>query len=292
MDMATLRQRTQGIVVFAVTPFTQDNQVDEPGVRKNMEFLAQGGIPAVVVCGGVGELWDLTEQEHLQVVRAATEQSAGRMVLFAGVSGDAAASAARARQVQAAGADGILVFPDDEAVPDVPALLDYYTRVSGAVDIGLMAFRADAWVDIAVLERLAALPNLVALKEERENMEEFRQIVLALGGRISIIGAGDAFAPCYFLLGGDGLACGLSNFLPALYVEMWEAAQCWDYRRVMEIHTSLQGLAQLRRRNGTSLLKAALIHMGLAGGPCRSGRRYLEAADSQLLSALLKPFTA
>jgi dihydrodipicolinate synthase/N-acetylneuraminate lyase len=294
MDNQTLRQRTRGIVVFTPTPFIESQgpiQVDDEGVRRNIEFLAQNRIPVVVSCGGVGELWDLTEQEHLRVVRAAAEQAAGRLLVYAGVCGDTRACAERAQQLEEVGADGVLLFPDDEIVPDAASTIAFYSEVSRAVSIGLMPFRADEIVDIAVLEALAALPNVVALKEERENMDDFRQIVLALGERLSIIGAGDAFAPSYFLLGGAGLACGLANFLPAHYIEMWEAAQHWDYRRVMELHTALAPLDELRRRNGISFIKAALELIGLAGGPCRSGRRYIDDNDRRQLAALLEHFS-
>lgn len=290
MDRAELMARTRGMVVFAVTPFTErqgQTVVDEDGVRRNLEFLVQGRMPAVVVCGGVGELWELSQAEHLQVVRAAAAQAAGRILVYAGVYGDAEGSAARARLVEEAGADGLLLFPDDEAVPNPEALLHYYTTVSRAVGIGLMPFRADAWVDVPLLRRLVEIPGVVALKEERENMEEFRQIVLALGDRLAVIGAGDGFAPCYLVLGGAGVACSLSNLVPKLYAEMWGAAQRWDYKRVMEIHTSLAPLAEIRRRNGTSALKAALEMIGLAGGPCRAGQPRLDPADREPLRQAL-----
>lgn len=287
MDKAGLRQRTRGIVVFAVTPLTEDGRVDEAGIGRNMEFLAAARIPAVVVCGGVGELWDLDEDEHRRVIEAAVAQTAGRMAVYGGVRGDVADSVRGAQRVEAAGADGVLLFPDDDVVPDAASVVDYYTRLSEAVDIGLMPFRADAYVDVDVLGRLAELPNVVALKEERENMDDFRQIVLAVGDRMSIIGAGDAFAPCYFVLGAAGLACGLSNFLPRLFVDMWEAAQVWDYRRVMEIHTQLEVFTDLRRRYATAMLKAALEIQGLAGGPCRR-LPPLPEAERQALATLLK----
>ena len=291
MDLVALRARTRGILVFAPTPLIEERDktiVDEEGVRKNTEFLVRAGIPAAVVCGGVGELWDLTAEEHLRVVRAAVGQAGGRMAIYAGISGDAAASEAGARRVQDAGADGVLLFPDEEAVPDAAALLSYYTRVSRAVGIGLMPFRADAWVDIPLLAQLADLPNVVALKEERESMPEFRQIVLALGERLAVIGAGDEFAPCYLVLGGAGVACSLSNFLPGLYTGMWEAAQRWDYRRVTQIDASLAPLFALRRRHGLGLIKAALELVGLAGGPCRTGRPRLDAAGRDELARVLE----
>lgn len=295
MEMDTLRERTRGIVVFAPTPFTEKGgktYVDVEGVEKNMEFLVQGGIPVVVVCGGVGELWDLEEEEHLQVVRAAARQAAGRMVVFAGVSGDLPGSIERSRKAEEAGADGVLLFPDEAAIPNAEALVDYYRRVCQALTIGVMPFRADAMVDIPVLQRLAGLQNVVALKEERENMDEFSQIVLAMGERLAIIGAGDAFAPCYLVLGGAGLACSFSNFLPELYVEMWEAAQGWDFRRVMEIHASLAPLNQLRRRLGLRLVKGALELIGLAGGPCRSHPPRLTLQEREELAEVLGRFTS
>ena len=292
MDKIGLMQRTRGIVVFAVTPMTADGAVDEAGVRRNMEFLITAGVPVVVVCGGVGELWDLSDDESLRVVAAAAEAAAGRMVVYGGAFGGVEDSIRRARQVEAAGADGVLLFPDDAVVPDGPAVIDYYSRLSAAVDIGLMPFRADAFVDLDVLGQLAQLPNVVALKEEYEHFDDFRQIVRAHSHHMSIIGAGDAFAPCYFVLGAAGLACGLSNFLPGIYVDMWDAAQAWDYGRVMDLHARLEVFNDLRSRYGTLMLKEALAIRGLAGGPCRRGAGRMAAADRTVLAQAMETFTA
>jgi len=292
LDKIGLMQRTRGIVVFAVTPMTAAGEVDEAGVRRNMEFLVDAGVPVVVVCGGVGELWDLTDDESRRVVAAAAEAAAGRMAVYGGAFGGVEDSIRRARQVEGAGADGVLLFPDDDVVPDAAAVIDYYSRLSDAVDIGLMPFRADAFVDLDVLGTLAQLTNVVALKEEYEHFDDFRQIVLAHGEQMSIIGAGDAFAPCYFLLGAAGLACGLSNFVPRAFVDMWEAAQAWDYRRVMEIHAGLELFTGLRSRYGTVMLKDALSILGLAGGPCRRGAGPMPEADRAKLTQAMAAFTA
>ena len=292
MDRIGLMQRTRGIVVFAVTPMKADGEVDEAGVRQNMEFLAAAGVPVVVVCGGVGELWDLRDDESQRVVAAAVEAASGRMAVYGGAFGGVADSILRARQVEAAGADGVLLFPDDDVVADSDAVIDYYSRLSAAVDIGLMPFRADAFVDLDVLGQLAQLPNVVALKEEYEHFDDFRQIVRTHGDSMSIIGAGDAFAPCYFVLGAAGLACGLSNFLPRVFVDMWEAAQSWDYQRVMELHASLEVFNDLRAQYGTVMLKEALSILGLAGGPCRRGVGPMADDDRATLIRALETFPA
>ena len=291
MDKMQLIRRTRGTVVFAVTPMLADGAVDEAGLRRTMAFLADAGVPVVVVCGGVGELWDLSDSESQTVVATAVDAVGGRMAVYGGAFGNVDDSIRRARQVEAAGADGVLLFPNNDVVAAGAAVISYYQRLSDSVDIGLMPFRADAFVDLDVLERLAALPNVVALKEELENFDDFRQIVLAHGDKLSIIGAGDAFAPCYFVLGAAGLACGLSNFLPRTFVDMWTAAQAWDYRTVMEIHTSLEAFTSLRRRYGTVMLKEALSILGLAGGPCRRGGE-MSVPDRDALVRAIEAFDA
>ncbi|MDA0842139.1 MAG: dihydrodipicolinate synthase family protein [Planctomycetota bacterium] len=293
MNKTEAIQRVRGIVVFAVTPMTETGfglAIDEQGVQGNLTFLADAGIPVVVVCGGIGELWDLTDDEHDRVVRSAVESVKGRTFLFAGAYGSKEESIERARRIEKAGADGVLLFPDDDAIPTREALLDYYTSVSKAVDIGLMPFRADDSVDIDTIKRLADLPNVVALKEEKEDMADFRNIVLSAGDLMTIIGAGDVLAPSYFLLGAGALACSLSNILPKLYIEWWEAGQQGDYRRVMEIHTGLAPLERIRKRSGICFLKAALEEIGLAGGPTRSGQRMLDRRDREEMRRFLGPF--
>lgn len=57
---------------------------------------------------------------------------------------------------------------------------------------------------------------------------------------------------------------------------------------MMELHTSLAQLAEIRRRNGTSALKAALEMMGLAGGPCRAGQPCLNPTDREPLRQALE----
>jgi 5-dehydro-4-deoxyglucarate dehydratase len=51
-----LKQRLPGALVFAPTPFVPETlELDLSGLRRNLEFLAEGGIEAVAVAGFVGD---------------------------------------------------------------------------------------------------------------------------------------------------------------------------------------------------------------------------------------------
>ena len=283
MQIEELRRRSRGIYVFAITPLLEKSgrtQVDEEGVRRNTESWVKAGIPVVVVCGGVGELWHLAQDEHIRVVEAAAQQAAGRVVVIAGVTGDTAQCVETARRVEEAGADGVLLFPDRESIRWREELVDFYTHVSGAVDIGIVPFRADETVDLETIRRLADLPNVIALKEESERLDEFKNIVREAGDRIIVAGAGsDQLAPCFLLMGAGALTSSLSNHLPGQLVDMWEAAQRGDFRTVTKIQGALRPIEILRQRHGHSLHKAAMEIIGLAGGPSRSGQARLGEAE-------------
>lgn len=277
MDIEEMRRRSRGLYVFAITPFVEEGGrtlVDVEGVKRNIEFWVENRVPVVVVCGGVGELWQLDEDEHMQVVRAAVEQASGRIVVFAGVTGDTRECIAGARRLQDAGADGALLFWTGRGRE---ALIDFYMQVSSAVDVGLMPFRIDDTVDVETIHRLADISNVVALKEESERLDDFESIVREAGDRIIIAGAGsDQLAPCFLLLGAGALTSSLANHLPTHLIEMWDAAQISDFRRVMEIQCALRPVELMRQRYGLCVNKAAMDLIGQAGGPCRAGRSRLD----------------
>ena len=45
----------EGVLPALITPFTKDNEVDEEGLRQNIEFLIEGGVSGIVPCGTTGE---------------------------------------------------------------------------------------------------------------------------------------------------------------------------------------------------------------------------------------------
>ena len=101
----------EGVVAFPVTPFRGDLTLDVEGLRRNVRALLREAPPcAIVAAGGTGELYSLTPDEHLEVVRTVVEAAAGVPVI-AGVGFNAAMAVPMAAASERAGAAGILAFP-------------------------------------------------------------------------------------------------------------------------------------------------------------------------------------
>ena len=296
MDIEETRLRSRGIQVFAITPFlAKDDRtiVDEEGMRRNVESWVEANVPVVVVCGGVGELWHLDQEEHTQAVRSAAEQASGRIVVIAGITGDTESCVAASRRVEEAGGDGVLLFPSTSVGRDRGTLIRFYSAVSEAVSIGIMPFRVDDTVDVDTVRELADLPNMLALKEESERMDEFEHLVREVGDRVIIAGAGsDQLAPCFLLMGAGALTSSLANHIPGQLVSMWDAAQKGDFQEVMKIQHAIRPIEMLRQNYGHRLHKAAMDMIGLSGGATRAPGAPIHSSDRTRLHQHLEELGA
>src|SRR5262245_16800257 len=92
-----------------VTPFRNDQSLDEPALRRLIRRQIDGGINFLVPCGTTGESPTLTREEHLRVVEIAVEESRGRVPVAAGAGGYNTREVIElAREAERLGADGLL----------------------------------------------------------------------------------------------------------------------------------------------------------------------------------------
>lgn len=72
-----------GVVPIVPTPFTENEEIDESALKKLIDFAITGGIEAVCLPAYASEFYKLSDQEKLDVVKIAVDQSAGRLQIVA-----------------------------------------------------------------------------------------------------------------------------------------------------------------------------------------------------------------
>src|SRR6202047_2603371 len=91
-----------------ITPFRQDQSLDEPALRKLVRRQIDAGINFLVPCGTTGESPTLTRAEHLRVVEITIEEANKKVPVLAGAGGYNTAQVIElARELQHLGADGV-----------------------------------------------------------------------------------------------------------------------------------------------------------------------------------------
>src|SRR5215468_72322 len=134
--MRTPKKRLEGVVPVLVTPFLEDETIDEASLRRMVDFAAELEVSAICLPAYASEFYKLSDEERLRVVKIAIEQGAGRVQVIAQSNHGSAMNALRLAQANvAAGADLISIAIPRQFAPSDEELLHYLKRVLGGVDV-------------------------------------------------------------------------------------------------------------------------------------------------------------
>jgi 5-dehydro-4-deoxyglucarate dehydratase len=159
--------------------------------------------------------------------------------------------------------------------PSEEGIVAHYRELARASGLGLMIFSTRGSVATPTLvERLAEIDEVIALKDEVGDLKQFIETKERLGSRLAWVnGMAETLAVPYFAAGAAAFTSGIVNFAPALSLAVWEAgcAGRWDDLHGL-VATKIRPLAQLReRRPGyqITVVKEAMNLLGLPGGAVR-----------------------
>jgi 5-dehydro-4-deoxyglucarate dehydratase len=267
-----LRSALAGVIGFPVTPFREDLSVDLPALRTNLRAMLRQPLAAVVAAGGTGELYSLSQAEHLEVVRTVVEEAAGRIPVIAGTGFNTAIGVELARQAAGCGASGILAFPPYYPTPEEDGLVSYYSAIGAATSLGLLIYSRD-WFHpgAALVERLAGIPTLVAWKDGQGDMRRLQIIRRHVGERLLWIGgAGDDLVPAYYAMGIRTFTSSISNVSPEVAIELHRAGSSGDAatldRLMADYVVPIYALRARRKGYEVTVMKELMNLLGLVGG--------------------------
>ena len=252
-----------------VTPFRSDGTLDEPALRMLVKRQIDAGIDFLVPCGTTGESPTLTNGEHLRVVEITLEVAKGRVPVLAGAGGyNTAEVVAMAREIAAMGASGILSVTPYYNKPTQEGLYQHFKTIAEAVSIPVILYsvqgRTGVNIEPATVKRLAAVENIVGIKEASGNMGQMGTILNCVPEDFIVLSGDDALALPLIALGGRGAISVASNEIPAEMTRLVHLALNGDYEGAREIHRRFHSLMEINFVESNPIpVKAAMAEMGL-----------------------------
>ena len=161
----------RGTYTVLVTPFTGDGRhIDEPALRRLVEFQILEGIHGLVPLGSTGEFLSLTRDERTEVIATVIDQVRGRVPVLVGTGAEWTPDAvAFSKEAEALGADGVMVIPPFYSVPTERELYVHYKAISDALAIPVMIYNNPAAANVDML------PETVARLSEIENVRYIKE---------------------------------------------------------------------------------------------------------------------
>lgn len=213
-----------------VTPFRRDGSVDEPALHALVIWQIESGIDFLVPCGTTGEASTLSEAEWLHTVEVVVGAAAGRIPVFAGCTHNATREAvARVRKLsQVHGLSGILTANPYYNRPGQEGQYQHFREIAEATELPVLLYnipsRTGANLEPLTVLRLAALKNVIGVKESSGNIAQITELLTSAPRSFKVFAGDDAMALPVLALGGSGLISVASNVIPGQMARMVGAA--------------------------------------------------------------------
>ena len=264
-----MRNSWGGCGTALVTPFTTSGALDEAAVRRLTRRQIDGGIHFLVPCGTTGESPTLSDTERQRVVEIVVDEAAGRIPVLAGAGGyNTREVIGLAREMERVGASGLLSVAPYYNKPSPEGMYQHFRSIAESTALPVIVYnvpgRTGCNIDVATLVRLAAIPNIVGVKEASANMTQMCEICRASPSDFIVLSGDDAFTLPLMAVGGRGVISVAANEAPAEMAQMVEAAERGDFKAARALHTRLLPLMLVNFVESNPIpVKAAMARMGL-----------------------------
>jgi 4-hydroxy-tetrahydrodipicolinate synthase len=259
-----------GSIPALVTPF-RNGLVDKPAFAALVERQIAAGSAALVPVGTTGETSTLSTEEHKAVVSLCVEVAAGRVPVIAGAGSNATEEAIDlVRHAKTVGADAALVVCPYYNKPNQAGLIAHFKAINDAVALPVFLYNVPgrSIVDLMpqTVAALAALPNIIGIKDASDEMERvaLHRHLIGPDAQFIQLSGEDSSALAHRAMGGAGCISVTANVLPEACAAMHAAFDDGDLETARAIN---QRLVLLHRAMFCSPspgpAKYALSRMGL-----------------------------
>ncbi|HEY6150728.1 MAG TPA: 4-hydroxy-tetrahydrodipicolinate synthase [Gaiellaceae bacterium] len=253
------------VLTATVAPFDSDGKVDADKYAELCTFVVDNGSDGVVVNGTTGESATLSEDERLELIRAALDAIGDRATVIAGTgTNNTAHSVHLTEQAHEAGAHGVLVVTPYYNKPPPRGIVEHFKAVAAATDRPVIAYNIPGRVVINIepetMTQLAEIPNVKAVKQSNADLDQARHIV-ELG--LDLYAGDDDLVLPFVELGGRGGICVHTHIVGSPVKEMIRRAREGDLDGARELDQELKPAIELIGVvTGPIQIKAALNLLG------------------------------
>ena len=261
------------VLTASVTPFDSDGAVNLPKFRELAAFLVENGSDGLVVTGTTGDSPTLKDEERFSLYEAAVETVGDRATVVAGTGTyDTRHSVHLTQTAHELGVDGFLVVTPYYNKPPPRGIVEHVKAIAAVTDKPIVYYNIPArvvnLVSVETLAELAQIPNVVAVKQAWDDLEDARRIVDETG--LQLYAGDDNLILPFLRLGGTGGVCVHTHVAGPQVKEQVARFKAGDVETAERIDEELQPVYEILKVTvGPIGIKAALNLLGHEVGGLR-----------------------
>lgn len=226
--------RVKGVYPALVTPLDENERVNEASLRRLLDYTVDNGCHGVFILSSTGEFYGLREEEKRRAIEITVDHIRGRVPVMAGAYGVGTKEAIRMVQVaKDAGADVVSVLTPMMITPNDEELYEHYRAIAASTDLPVTLYnnpdRVHVKISPQVAERLAAIDNIVAVKDSSGDMTLMMEYIQRTRDmEFDVLSGRDTLIFSNLIHGGSGCVAATANVAPALLRGLYDKMQAGD----------------------------------------------------------------
>jgi len=270
-----------------VTPFAEDESVDEGAARKLARYLIENGSHGLVLSGTTGESPTLSDDEKISLLRTIRDELGPKAMLICGTgTNDTRHSERLSAAATDAGADAVLVVTPYYNKPNPAGIKAHVKAVARAAGAPVLLYnipsRAVVNLPPALLAELAIIENVVGVKQA--NDDELQPI----DGLIVLAGNDGTFLRT-LEMGEPGGILVASHLVGPEIRKIYDSVQAGDLEGARSIDEKLRPLYEVLSVTNPIPVKTALELLGIISARARLP---IVEADNQQRAAVRQALEA
>ncbi len=227
-----------------ITPYDADLQVNYDRAGEIAEHLVNTGSDGLIICGTTGEAPVLSKDEKLGLFAAVKAKVGDRVEVWAGTgSYDTKAAISLSQAAEKVGMDGLLLVAPYYNKPSQEGLYQHFKAIAESVSIPVMLYNIPSRTGTNLLPetvaRLAAIENIVALKESTGNMDQLSLLKNIVPETVAIYSGDDSLTLPMLSLGAVGVVSIASHVIGKEIKQMLDCYAAGNVAQAQQLHNYL-----------------------------------------------------
>ncbi len=258
-----------------VTPLTDRDTLDCPGLERLIERMIAAGIHGLFILGTTGEGPSLGYRLRQEVIRRTCDQVAGRIPVLVGVTDTAFVESVNlAHHAAEAGAAAAVFSSPYYLPPGQPELLEYVRHLVEEMPLPVFLYNMPSLTKttfgLELLAEAIQMPQIAGLKDSSGDLDYFRQAVAIAGRRpdFAVLMGPEEILTEAIEAGGHGGVCGGANLRPKIMVQLYDALVARDQTRAAVLQADVIRQSDLLYkigRHSSSIIKGLKCALSCLG---------------------------
>lgn len=287
----------RGIIVPILTPMDENEQINLPVLREQIERMIVGGVNGIFPLGTNGEAYILSEKEKLEVLEAAIDQVAGRVPVYAGTGCISTAETIRlSKAAQKMGADVLSIITPSFAAASQHELYEHYTAIARQVDIPIVLYNIPARTGNKLLpetvQKLAKDVDVILGAKDSsgdfENLSAYIRLTQELDKDFRVLSGNDALILPALKIGGFGGIAGCANVYPKTLCAIYTNFIKGDLEAAQQAQDAIASFRSVFRYGNPNTIIKKAVSLDYPVGDCRRPFNYISDEGMQALKTVMQ----